>query len=1408
MSRHHLYPNLIGLCKYHCIAVISLLIFIVGFQNAHSQQQIAQDAYAIFEQSCLICHGPDGAYRETLLIEHNTLITENGSVVPGNPESSRLYKRLLGEGGQLMPLGGPPLPNPQIETVKNWILAGAPDWAATPTTGGQFISPSEVLNTIETHLMSLSSFDRAFARYFTMAHLYNAGETPEILQEYSNGLSKLINSLSWGNTVTNPQPIDSHGTIFYTDLRHYEWDVNDGWDQIEAEYPYHISFDAPEQTALKAQLTRLQGEMQADIPSIHVDWFVAQASLPPLYHDLLSLPLTDRELETRLEVDVLRNLQNAPGVRVWRAGTNNSGVSNNNRVIERHTSRYGAYWKSYDFAGSVGTQNIFTHPLSFTHDGGEVVFNLPNGLQGYYITNASGFRLNDAPINIVSNPAASDPTVRNGLSCLGCHTEGVKMFEDEVRAVIESNATPAYDKAQALRLYVAQSEMDALLQEDTDTYRQALEATGGAFGGIEPISRFHEVFQGTVDAAYAAAVVGLETEAFLEKVRENIGLQNIGLLVLDSANGGMKRDAWTSNFRDILFALDFPELVDKPPVVPDPDRLPGAFVHIPDTNLRAAIAEALGKSPNASITVEDMERLHYLESNHAANRGIRDLTGIQFAKNLRSLRLPTNQVSDISPVKNLKNLTNLKLADNQVSDISPITELINLESLEIEHNEISDLSPLAGLINLHYLNISDNSFSDISPIAGLINLEEINFTNKNVGDIFFLAGFKKLKSFITWDNPISDISVLAELPQLERVSICHSAGLPDISPLAGLTNLKELYFVCNEVSDISPLAGLTKLTRLSLRCNENISDISPLAGLVNLEWLEIPQNNISDISPLAGLANLTWLDLSRNNISNLSPLDGTRENIKTLHWYGNPVYPTDAPKIEGPWQWVVLPDTKLRSDTDLLSEASGGTVTETEIATHGATEGKSVGDAVWTSHRLPPAGRNNIEDMLKTVIHDGVIYGSVSLYSPRQQNTTMYVGGERGVRVWLNGTLIYERFNHQWEADNYTDFFPVTLQQGRNLLLVAVRIWGNGFFGFEPGTEYTVTNPSIGYTFSTAPIHSGETFTLDIHAENVLNMTGWQFNIAFNPATLEAVEVTEGDFLKTDGGNTFFQSGSIDNAAGKIRGLSAIRLSSQGVTGTGTLLQVIFKAKLPGETELILENFELAAITGDSIPARPQQIRITVEEQLATGDVNRDGRVSILDLVLITQQFGQRVPANSPVDLNGDGVVSILDLVLAVREIDNTTALAPPAVEAAGIPPAMIEAWIAQARLEDDGSLAFKQGIEILERLLASLIPEETALLRNYPNPFNPETWIPYQLAESAEVTLTIYDMNGRLIRRLAVGHRAAGMYRSRSRAAYWDGRNQLGESVASGLYFYTLTVRSETRAGEFSATRRMLILK
>ena len=98
--------------------------------------------------------------------------------------------------------------------------------------------------------------------------------------------------------------------------------------------------------------------------------------------------------------------------------------------------------------------------------------------------------------------------------------------------------------------------------------------------------------------------------------------------------------------------------------------------------------------------------------------------------------------------------------------------------------------------------------------------------------------------------------------------------------------------------------------------------------------------------------------------------------------------------------------------------------------------------------------------------------------------------------------------------------------------------------------------------------------------------------------------------------------------------------------------------------------------------------------------------------------------------------------------------------------------------------------------------PAKTALLSNYPNPFNPETWIPYQLSEPADVTMTIYDISGIVVRELALGHQAAGYYNSRTRAAHWDGRNALGEKVATGVYFYTFT------AGDFTATQKMLIRK
>ena len=204
------------------------------------------------------------------------------------------------------------------------------------------------------------------------------------------------------------------------------------------------------------------------------------------------------------------------------------------------------------------------------------------------------------------------------------------------------------------------------------------------------------------------------------------------------------------------------------------------------------------------------------------------------------------------------------------------------------------------------------------------------------------------------------------------------------------------------------------------------------------------------------------------------------------------------------------------------------------------------------------------------------------------------------------------------------------------------------------------------------------------------------------------------------------------------------------------------------------------------------------------GDLNHDGVVNIQDLVLVASQFGTTGP--SAADLNADNTVNIQDLVLVANALDNAAA-APSAKQPTA---ALVNTWLQLAQQNAASNVqtslpkgfSYTRGIEVLEQLARALTPDTTALLANYPNPFNPETWIPYQLSKAADVTISIYASDGNIVRTLALGHQNAGMYKNRTQAAYWDGKNELGESVASGLYFYTLT------AGDFTATRRMLILK
>ena len=212
--------------------------------------------------------------------------------------------------------------------------------------------------------------------------------------------------------------------------------------------------------------------------------------------------------------------------------------------------------------------------------------------------------------------------------------------------------------------------------------------------------------------------------------------------------------------------------------------------------------------------------------------------------------------------------------------------------------------------------------------------------------------------------------------------------------------------------------------------------------------------------------------------------------------------------------------------------------------------------------------------------------------------------------------------------------------------------------------------------------------------------------------------------------------------------------------------------------------------------------------RLLTVDVTGNGKVNVNDLVEVARNYGKTVGggANRRADVNNDGKVDVDDILAVIEAVDaaGAPALAQANIKTGSLQASDVQRWIRDAKAAN----ADPAGIAALERLLTSLnrrdlpVPKKTVLLANYPNPFNPETWIPYQLSEAAEVTVTIHASDGKLVRTLELGQVPAGIYQNRSRAAYWDGRNAQGEPVASGVYFYTLT------AGEFKATRKMVIRK
>lgn len=380
-----------------------------------------------------------------------------------------------------------------------------------------FISDAAIEECIYQDLTSLTD-DSLFSnvRYLTLTHFYNSGASAEDINFYRASISKAINSLSSTTEIVRPQMVDPLGTIVRINLLDYGWEkdlpasaqmpATNRWDLVFAKtdltFTGEDDFTAergptfavhPAYPYFRDDLTKyhevdsVQRLTRKSLRYIYgrADWFVARATIPPLYHAILEMPVSDTLLEEKVLGSKTTSEENIQRGLVSRSGFNSSGVSSNNRLLERHKGRFAGsyYWKSYDFANSVDTSNFLMNPFGpcfknvgkplplapqlssaalfktcaeldgkdeafnankvFRQGGGEMIYSLPNGLQAYFLVNNTGKRLSIGPANIVadlSNPVDKFE-VLNGRSCMFCHYQGmIDGKEDELGPTIRKLA--------------------------------------------------------------------------------------------------------------------------------------------------------------------------------------------------------------------------------------------------------------------------------------------------------------------------------------------------------------------------------------------------------------------------------------------------------------------------------------------------------------------------------------------------------------------------------------------------------------------------------------------------------------------------------------------------------------------------------------------------------------------------------------------------------------------------------------------------------------------------------------------------------------------------------------------------------------------------------------------------------
>ena len=862
------------------------------------------------------------------------------------------------------------------------------------------------------------------------------------------------------------------------------------------------------------------------------------------------------------------------------------------------------------------------------------------------------------------------------------------------------------------------------------------------------------------------------------------------------------------------------------------------------------------------IPVSELTRLTRLDVRGGT---VRDLTGLEHATELRMLDLWGNRIVDITPLAGLTQLIDLDLGGprtgNDIIDISPLAGLTELRELGLSANEISDISPLVGLTELRELTLPFNRISDIRPLSQLTELTMLTLDANQISDITPLTQLTQLTLLSLTSNQITDISPLGQLKKLTFLQLGYNQ-IRDITPLAQAESLTELHLDNNQLRDLSPLATLTRLITLNLSSNQ-ISDVTPLAQLADsLEALDLRDNRIQDVTPLASLIYLEELSLQDNPITSTLPLSALLDEnpdvdidievvteeigVPTLTAAVSTLQPFVT--LDGGVVTLTLSSGAFEFRTDIedaltIAGITGITfdwtdidrVSDTEITIRLTFTGSINKDSTLT-FTLGPGGIQNYNGSALTtelpisapaeiteelVVSTPVpltvadLHGSVVALTlgrnKRYDTNPSFVSGNVTVagieevtfrrhnvkRVNDMQVTIQLEFNGNIDTDSTLTFSvgaKAIADYDGPALTVELPVPVNATPETITPTETTTTDATVSITpSSSASPAVGEQLEISLNITGGEAVAGYQATVQFDETALRYVSGANGNFLPA---GAFFVQPLV---AGNLIKLNAASLAGES-DGNGTLATLTFEVIAVKVSTLTLSDVLLTDKAGKTFAPQIENAEITGSTGLK-GDVNGDGTVNIADLVLVAGALGKT--GQNIADVNGDGQVNIADLVLVAGALGTSAAAPSLHLQSLDMLTATeVKQWLSAAQQLGLTDIMSQRGILFLQQLLTTLTPKETALLANYPNPFNPETWIPYHLAKDADVTLTIYAIDGQVVRRLAIGHQPAGVYQTRSRAAYWDGRNAVGEPVASGVYFYTLT------AGNFAATRKMLIRK